>query len=83
MKKLCLILTNVLALAPAGWCAYAEKENTTVSTNYIAEPVLAPRHACGAKTRAQLTGGRLSLTTETCRTKCCPTATSNRSTNTG
>jgi branched-chain amino acid transport system substrate-binding protein len=38
MKKLCLILINVLALAPAGWCAYADKEDT--NTNYIAEPVL-------------------------------------------
>ena len=40
MKKLCLILINVLALAPAGWCAYADKEDT--NTNYIAEPVLPP-----------------------------------------
>ena len=38
MKKLCLILINMLAVVPAGWCAYADKEDT--NTNYIAEPVL-------------------------------------------
>ena len=42
MKKLFLILTGLLALAPAGWCAYEEKEDTTASTNFITEPVLAP-----------------------------------------
>jgi branched-chain amino acid transport system substrate-binding protein len=42
MKKLCLILINVLAIAPIGWCAYEEKEGTTSNTNFIAEPVLAP-----------------------------------------
>ena len=40
MKKLCLILINVLALAPAGWCGYEDKPDT--NTNYIAEPVLPP-----------------------------------------
>ena len=38
MKKLCLILTGLLAIVPVGWCAYADKEDT--NTNYIAEPVL-------------------------------------------
>ena len=42
MKKLFLVLTGLLALAPAGWCAYEEKEDPTASTNFIAEPVLAP-----------------------------------------
>ena len=40
MKKLFLVLTGLLALAPAGWCAYEEKEDTTPNTNFIAEPVL-------------------------------------------
>src|SRR5664280_1269364 len=47
MKKLCLILINVLALLPAGWCAYADKEDT--NTNCIAEPVLAPDTAAAQK----------------------------------
>jgi branched-chain amino acid transport system substrate-binding protein len=42
MKKLFLVLTGLLVLAPAGWCAYEEKEDTTPSTNFIAEPVLPP-----------------------------------------
>jgi branched-chain amino acid transport system substrate-binding protein len=42
MKKLFLVLTGLLALAPAGWCTYEEKEDTTPNTNFIAEPVLAP-----------------------------------------
>jgi len=54
MKKLCLILINVLALAPAGWCAYADKEDT--NTNYIAEPVLPPGTPAAQKIR-----GRISL----------------------
>jgi branched-chain amino acid transport system substrate-binding protein len=40
MKKLFPILTGLLALAPAGWCAYVEKQDT--NTNYVAEPVLPP-----------------------------------------
>jgi branched-chain amino acid transport system substrate-binding protein len=42
MNKLFLILTGLLTLAPAGWCAYEEKEDTTTNTNFITEPVLAP-----------------------------------------
>lgn len=42
MKKLFLVLTGLLALVPAGRCAYEEKEDTTPNTNFIAEPVLAP-----------------------------------------
>jgi branched-chain amino acid transport system substrate-binding protein len=42
MKKLFLVLTGLLVLAPAGWCAYEEKEDTTPSTNFITEPVLPP-----------------------------------------
>jgi branched-chain amino acid transport system substrate-binding protein len=40
MKKLLLIMTGLLAVAPAGWCAYVEKEDT--NTNFIAEPILPP-----------------------------------------
>ena len=42
MKKLFLIMTGLLTLVPAGWCGYEEKEDTTPSTNFIAEPVLPP-----------------------------------------
>ena len=75
MKKLCLILINVLALVPAGWCAYADKEDT--NTNYIAEPVLAPGTAAAQKPEGDY------RTTETRRTNCCPTATLNPTTVTG
>ncbi len=40
MNKLFLILTGLLALVPAGWCAYEEKEDTNSNTSYIVEPVL-------------------------------------------
>jgi branched-chain amino acid transport system substrate-binding protein len=40
MKKLFLILTGLLAFVPASWCAYVEKEDTSINTNYIVEPVL-------------------------------------------
>ena len=40
MKRSFLILTALLGFAPAGWCAYVEKDDT--NTNYIAEPVLPP-----------------------------------------
>jgi len=76
MKKLFLILTGLLA-SPAG-CALTRKGGHHASTNFITEPVLAP----GTPAAAQPPAGAYP-TTAACRTKCCRTATSSRSTNTG
>jgi len=40
MKQMLLIVTSLLALAPAGWCGYEEKEDTNATANYMVEPVL-------------------------------------------
>ena len=82
MKKLCLILTGLLAIVPVGWCAYADKEDT--NTNYIAEPVLPQGTPAAQKAGATTPATAATIpSTETCRRKCCPTATSNRTTVTG
>jgi ABC-type branched-subunit amino acid transport system substrate-binding protein len=52
MKKLFLILTGLLALAPAGWCAYEEKEDTT------ATPTSSPNRSWPGHARGATTGGR-------------------------
>jgi len=75
MKKTIPVLTGLLVLAPAGWCAYEEKEDTTPSTNFIAATGPAAGHAARAKIEGDYPfyGGNYPFYGNVPE-KCCPTA---------